>query len=191
MKKFLFLILLIIFSCNEKDKIVENKTENLSFENSKENNPELLTFMFQPSLKENTEVILNFDKKYLTFRDIYPFIQEPPPPPNLKGESNSQYVFRKPIHPFVVNLTNEELSPIKSALSNLSNIDYQRIEGTEIDGTSYAFSILFSNQDFKVGFIANLKSDEQRKLINEILNLIKKKNNFSENEVILDYYSRY
>ena len=187
MKKFLILILLIILSCDENKKIVKS-----SIETDKVKNIELLTFMFQPSLKENTEVVLNFDKKYLTFKNIYPNIQEPSPPPNVNGKSSKrEYVLRKPIHPFVTNLTNEEMLPIKLAVNDLSTVDYQMTEGTEIDGTSYGFSILFSDRNFKVGFIANQKTEKQRKLVEVILNLLKNKNTFPENEIVLEYYSRY
>ena len=155
----------------------------------KDKNPEILTFIFQPSLNHNTQVTINFDKNYLTFTNIYPFNSEPPPPPKKNGEKIS-YTVEKAIKPFLSTLTNNEKTIIKNIVNKLIETDYNEIKGTYTDGTSYHFSIVFGKQ-LKVGYISDDKTVNQRNLIEEILNLVIKKNQYEENLPILSYYQNY
>ncbi|MCU7619218.1 hypothetical protein NZ698_18725 [Chryseobacterium sp. PBS4-4] len=151
--------------------------------------PELLVFQFQPSLNENTEVIISFEKKYLIFRSIYSYFPEPPPPPSMKRNDNEEFIDRrKPVKPYYANLSNEEVKYLENILNILSDRDYKRLESPNIDGMSYNFSTLYSNKNLKNGFIAQDKTDNQRKLVLEILNILQKTNNFEENKSLISYY---
>ena len=151
-------------------------------------NPELLVFQFQPSLKENTEVIINFEKKYLVFRNIYPFLPEPPPPPRKNGINEPFIEANKPLQSYSVKLQDEDLRDLKIIIRKISKKDLERIEGNYIDGTSYNFSILFSNRNLENGFIAQEKTKNQKELVVGILNILQKTNPFKENESIISYY---
>ena len=76
-------------------------------------------------------------------------------------------------------------------IDKISAKDFERIEGTYIDGTSYNFSILYSGNNLKNGFIANEKTENQKELVLEILNLLQKTNTFEENQSILSYYFKH
>lgn len=171
------------FKKNNQSKII---SENLT--KKKTEIPELLVFHFQPSLKENTEVIINFEKKYFVFRTIYPDIQEPPPPPR-KGGNNEQFIeTNKHLQSYSVKLQDEDLKDLKMIISKISKKDLERMESSYIDGTSYNFSILFSNKNLENGFIAQEKTENQKELVLEILNILEKANPFEENKSIISYY---
>jgi len=161
------------------EKIKAERWNQQNSRNLTDKNPELLTFIFQPALNHNTEVVLNFEKNYLTFKNIYPFNPEPPPPPKMNGEIIN-YSVEKPLRPFFVTLTSEEKTVIKNIVNKLSETDYNGIAGPYIDGTSYNFSIVFGRK-FKVGYISSEKTLNQSILIEEILNLLDKKNQYEEN----------
>lgn len=150
--------------------------------------PELLIFQFQPSLKENTEVIINFEKKHLIFRTIYPFLPEPPPPPRKDGTNEPFIETNKHLRSYSLKLQDEDLNDLKMIIRKISKKDLERIEGKYIDGTSYNFSILFSNKNLENGFIAQEKTKNQKELVLEILNILEKTNPFEENKSIISYY---
>ncbi|MCX8531942.1 hypothetical protein [Chryseobacterium luquanense] len=154
---------------------------------NKKSYPELLVFHFQPSLKENTEVIINFDKKYLIFKSMYPHSAEPPPP--MRRKDYEKFIDkRKPLKPYFTNLSDKELKNLNILINSFFDEDYQRIEELNIDGISYNFSILFSNKDLKNGFISNDKTENQEKLVKEIISLLHKTNKYEENKPTLQYY---
>lgn len=125
--------------------------------------------------------MIDFEKKYLTFKTIYPFILEPQP----YGEN---IIEEKQPKPYYSTLTETQLIELSKTLRNLKEVDFQRIEGTYIDGISYNFSILTSHKDFKVGYIAYNTTENQRKLIEEILKLLEETNKFTENNSVIAYY---
>jgi hypothetical protein len=178
----LVVILFIVY-----DSKLENKSQAIGKTISV--NPELLIFHFQPSLKENTEVVINFEKKYIVFRPMYPFFPEPPTPPGKDGKTDVFSSQRKPIKSYLANLRDEDLKYFRILITSLSTSDYKRIEDVYIDGTSYNFSILFSNKILKNGFIAQDKTKNQEEIIIEILKLLHKTNRQEENLEILKYYS--
>jgi len=189
----LFLILSLVVGwfiyCDLKSP--ENlKTSEKSHEINKIQ-PEILTFHFQPALDENTEVIINFDKKYLVFRTMYPFFPEPPPPPGKDGRPGPYTNQRKSVKPYLADLSDDDLTYFKNLIKSLSTNDYNRIEDVHLDGTSYNFGILFSNKTLKNGFIAQDKTENQKKIIIEILRLLHKTNPHQNNLEILQYYSRH
>lgn len=192
-----FILLVFFIAENYFSRKKDEKMEGERWEEQKrqnpfkltDKNPELLTFIFQPSLKPNTEVIINFEKNYMTFKNIYAFNPEPPPPPKM-NEEISNYSVEKPIRPYFATITNEEKTVIKNIVNKLSETDYNEIEGTYTDGTSYHFNIVFGKQ-LKVGYISDDKTVNQRNLIEEILNLVIKKNQYEENFPILSYYQNY
>ncbi|MBW8359892.1 MAG: hypothetical protein K0M63_08855 [Weeksellaceae bacterium] len=154
--------------------------------------PELFTFVFQPALSHNTEVIISFEKKYLLFRNIYPFNPEPPPPPRKDGKSTAELTDKeKAIQPYAVVLKDAELETLREIINKLSEKDFRRIEGTYIDGTSCNFSILYNGKHFRNGFIAGDMTYNQRLLYSEILKLLYTTNKFEENLPILKYYSNF
>ncbi len=189
----LFLFVIVIFG----GFIIYDLNSNKKFETSYKTNgsqeikPELLIFHFQPALKENTEVMINFEKKYLIFRPIHPFFPEPPPPPRKDGKTEPLKNQRKPVKPYLANLTDEDLKYFKSLTTSLSPTDYNRIEDVYIDGTSYNFGILFSDKTFKNGFIEQKKTENQERIILEILRLLHKTNPHEDNLEILQYYSKH
>lgn len=195
MKKIYFLLLIlslivggfIFYDLKSNDKVkISGKRQEIQ-----EIKPELLIFHFQPALKENTEVIINFEKKYLVFRTMNPFFPEPPPPPTKDGKIEPFTNPRKPVKPYLANLTDEDLKYFKSLTTSLSPTDYNRIEDVYLDGTSYNFGILFSDKTLKNGFIAQKKTENQEKIILEILKLLHKTNPHEDNLEILQYYSRH
>lgn len=194
MKKIYLLILalsamvvgFIIYDLNASEKFETSHKKN----ETQEIKPELLIFHFQPSLKENTEVIINFEKKYLVFRPMYPSSPEPPQPPRKDGTTQPFTKQRKP-ESYLSDLSDNDLTYFKTLIKSLSTNDYNRIDGTYIDGTSYNFGILFSNKILKNGFIAQDKTENQEKIILEILRLLHKTNQYEDNFEILDYYSRH
>lgn len=195
MKKIYFLLLILSlivgwfisydFRSNEKVKI-SSKSQKFQ-----EIRPEILIFHFQPSLNENAEVVINFEKKYLVFRTMHSFIPEPPPSPGKDGTIESFKDQKKSIKPYFADLTDEDLVYLKSLIKSLSTKDFKRIEDVYLDGTSYNFGILFSNKTLKNGFIAQDKTENQEKIILEILRLLHKTNLHENNLEILQYYSRH
>lgn len=195
MKKVLFSVLILSLAVggfisydlksNQKVKISRKSQE------IKEIKPELLIFHFQPSLKENSEVVINFEKKYLVFKAMFPFIPEPPPPPREDGTVEPFTSSRMPLKAYRADLSEDDLMYFKSLIKSLSTSDYKGIENTYIDGTSYQFSILFSDKGLKNGFIAQDKTENQQKIILEILRLLHKTNPHQDNLEILQYYSRH
>ena len=181
----------MIYTDKEESKAnweIKSQTKSLVIGN---NNPEMLTFIIQPSLNENVEVIINFEKNYLFFRNIYPFSPEPPPPTKKDGTHEEFVETRKSLKPYFAKLQNEDLRDLKMIIDKISAKDFERIEGTYIDGTSYNFSILYSGNNLKNGFIANEKTENQKELVLEILNLLQKTNTFEENQSILSYYFKH
>ncbi|WP_312076620.1 hypothetical protein [Chryseobacterium sp.] len=142
-------------------------------------------------VRGSTEVVINFEKKNLIFRAMYPFIPEPPPPPTKAGKTKPFTNPRKLVKPYFANLADEDLKYFKSLIKSLSTSDYKMIEDVYIDGTSYNFGILFSNKISKNGFIAPYKTENQEKIILEILRLMHKTNPHEDNLEILQYYSRH
>lgn len=192
MKKIYFLILIlslivggfIFFDLKSNEKL-ETSSKSQKIQNI---NPEIFIFHFQPSLKENTEVIINFEKKYLVFKTMYPFIPEPPPSRDDAKEpfENS----KKPLQNYFTDLEGDDLKHLKSLIKSLSTSDYKRIEDNYIDGISYNFSILFSDKSLKNAFVAHDKTENQEKIILEVLRLLEKTNKHEENFEILVYYSK-
>jgi len=194
MKKIYFLLILltiivggfIIYDLKLSD---QSHIVGENIDKKKATSLELLVFQFQPSLEENTEVIINFEKKYLIFRSVYSYFPEPPPPPSMRQKDIEEFIDkRKPIKPYFVNLSNKELKYLENILNLLSDKDYKRIESPNIDGTSYNFSTFYSNKNLKNGFIAQDKTENQRKLVLEILNILQKTNTFEENKSLISYY---
>ncbi len=178
------------FKINEKP--TEMKRREIWNNRINEKKPILFSIIFQPSLKENCEVIIDFEKKYLIFKNIYLHIPEPLPPPNKNGDTAINYnVRQQPIKPFFTTLNDNDIKEVKMILSRLNESDYRRFEDLQIDGTSYNFSILFSDNQFKNGFIASEKTENQANLISKILELLNSKNSYEENKQILQYYQNY
>jgi|GEM_PF-1395315 len=191
-KKFIILRTLItttifcaILSCSKNDSSKKEKFQNII--SQKEYNPVLMSFIFQPSLKENTEIVIDFQNKKFIFRNIYEYIAEQPPSPSKNDKINNNITPNKPLKPFIADLNQEEINTLKKIINSLSNSDYKGIEDTYIDGTSYNFMISFGN-NFKNGFIANKKTKNQQILISNILHILENKNKFEENENIINYY---
>ncbi|SEG63050.1 hypothetical protein SAMN05421847_3027 [Halpernia humi] len=180
MNKFFTFLIILIFPLTSCKKEIEN-IQNKTLDSNSKTQPQFLTFIFQPSLNENAEVNVNFEKKYLTFKTIYPFLQEPP----AFGEKKTE---KKPPKPYYAELTQNQINELTKILVNLNDEDYQQIQGNYIDGISYNFSILNSDKTFKVGYIANEKTENQKKLTTEILNLVSETNKFEENFSAISYY---
>ena len=180
---FFLIIFLFLISCkkNDRKEIEKNKIE--TWNKRIQSKPQFLSFIFQPSLNENVEVNINFEKRYLTFKTIYPFISVPEP-----TKSREKNIEIKPSKPYYSELNEKQLKELTKILSEFKIEDYKPIEGTYIDGISYNFSILNSNKLFKVGNIANDATENQQKLILQILKLIENTNKFEENKTIINYY---
>lgn len=190
MNRFLSVFFVLAFGltlmlCNCKNI---GKEEKVKVEDK--NNIELFNFIFQPSLNENTELIINFNKKYLSFKSIYPISPEPEPYIDINGEINNLPI-QKPLKPFLIILNKDELNKLESILNNLKEDDFHAIESLNIDGISYNFSITKSNNDFKVGYIKAENSKLQRELVSEISRLLSTNNPFKENEKIISYYLKF
>lgn len=181
----IFALILIVAVFMIYDSKLEDKSQ--AIDNNAPINPELLVFHFQPSLKENTEVVINFEKKYLVFKSMYPY--SPEPPRSTRKDYEEFIDKRKPIKPYSINLSDKELNYLKNLINSLSDKDFQRIEKSYVDGISYNFSILFSDKVLKNGFIAQNKTENQEKIIVEILRLLHKTNRYTENLEIFKYYS--
>lgn len=193
MKKIYFLLILlaiIVIGFIFYDLKQDNQSKIISENPTKKKTeiPELLIFQFQPTLKENTEVMINFEKKHLIFRTIYPFLPEPPPPPRKDGTNKPFIESNKPLQSYSIKLQDEDLKDLKMIIRKILEKDFERIDGNYIDGTSYNFSILFSNNNLENGFIAQEKTENQKKLVLEILNILEKSNPFEENKSIISYY---
>ena len=178
----------ILIGCKET-KAPEKQLTTLSQPTDKNSIPILLTFSFQPSLQENTEVIINFEKKYLLFRNIYPYVPEPLPPPRVDGKTSNELTDKRLIvTPYSSSLRDSELNQIAKIVAKLSGKDFERVDGMYIDGISCNFSVLDSNGSFKNGFIANDMTDNQKMLYRAILNLLYTTNQSEQNRMLLNYF---
>lgn len=168
---------------NESLKIIVDK----NLENKYLGNPTILSFVFQPSLEENSEITIDFTNSKLIFRNVYEFIEEPPPPPSKNGVNKPFTDPRKPLKPFVADLSLNEIENLKKIINALKDEDYKRIEGTYIDGMSCNFMI-YDGKNVKNGFIASDKTQNQADLQKSVLNLLLEKNKFQENVKVINYY---
>ncbi len=174
-------LLLTNISCARKEEKAIKLQQIETWNERTQPKPKLLTFIFQPSLNENSEIVIDFEKKYFTFKTIYPFQQEPKP----RGEN---FVEEKPPKPYYSTLSKTQLDELAKILTELKDVDFQKIEGTYTDGISYNFSILTSDNNFKVGYIADDTTENQKKLVEEVLNLLEETNKFPENYPAIGYY---
>lgn len=190
---FLVIIKVITFFCfvqscdkNESSKIIVDKNH----ETKSLGNPIILLFLFQPSLEENSEITIDFTNNKLIFRNIYEYLEEPPPPPSKNGISKTAVVPTKPLQPFVADLSLNEIENLKKIINALKDEDYKRKEGTYIDGMSCNFMI-YDGKNVKNGFIARYKTPHQADLQKSVLNLLLEKNKFQENVKVINYYYNY
>ena len=174
---------LILSGCQ---KNIDKKQANPEVRLDKElkQKPSLMTFIFQPSLEENTEIVVDFRNKSLTFHPVYPYLPEPPPPPPAKFTKNLE----KPLIPYFAKLDELQLFALENLLQDFKTNDFNRIDGTYTDGTSYNFSTLFTDNQLKVGYIAKDKTVNQEKLVETMIKLVDSTNKFDENKRIISYY---
>lgn len=163
------------------------ESKNPTIKNPKiSNQPQFLVFIFQPSLKPNTEVVIDFNNKNLVFRSIYDDLPEPPPPPsyNQKVQENDISEERR-IKPFLAELNQTDIDRFTDIIQSFSDKDYKRIEDNYVDGTSYNFLISYSDKNFRNGFIGDSKTEKQSQLISLILQILNAKNPYDENRTAL------
>lgn len=171
-----------------------NVEDNITFPASTSNKsrPQLLTFSFQPSLQENTEVIINFEKKYLLFRNIYPYVPEPTPPPGASAKTSIELTDKRIIvTPYSRSIKASELDQIAEIVRKLEEKDFKIVDGMYIDGISCNFSLLGGDGSYRNGFIASDMTENQRMLYQAILNLLYTTNEDEGNRRILNYYRNY
>lgn len=184
-------LLCICFITGCKEAKVE---DNITFPASASNKsrPQLLTFSFQPSLQVNTEVIVNFEKKYLLFRNTYPYVAEPPPPPEADGKSSAEHTDKRlAVMPYSCQLSETELDYIAEIVRKLEEKDFKKVDGMYIDGISCNFSLLGGDGSYRNGFIASDMTENQRMLYLSILNLLYTTNEDEGNRRILNNYRNY
>lgn len=178
-------IVCLLQSCTKNDLPKHTEIREVKAENG--NQTKLMSFLFQPALKENSEVIIDFSTRQLIFRNIYEFIEEPPPPPSKNGITKPFYDPRKPLIPFVADLSLNDIENLNKLINILKNDDYKRIEGKYIDGMGCNFMI-YDGKNVKNGLIARDKTENQAELQKYMLTLLLEKNKFQENVSVINYY---
>lgn len=173
----------LIQSCTKNDIPKHTEIKELKSENG--NQTKIMTFLFQPALGQNSEVIIDFSTRQFIFRNIYEFIEEPPP--SQYGVTKPFYDPRKPLVSFVADLSLNEIENLNKLINVLKNEDYKRIEGNYTDGMACNFMI-YDGKNVKNGFIAGDKTKNQAELQKYILNLLLEKNKFQENISVINYY---
>ena len=182
---FVLLILMISFFVFKIYQIKTNNSIEFKAQNN-ENSISLLTFIFQPSLNENCEVVVDFEQKILIFKSIYPerLIESRPKNYNKINEFYNSANTK----PFVAELSENQIENLTSILKNFREEDFKRIEQNYIDGISYNFSLIYSNNTIRTGNIASDKTTKQLELVNMVLHLVSETNEHPENTKILRYY---
>ncbi|UOE37020.1 hypothetical protein [Chryseobacterium oryzae] len=189
-KKIVYIFLLFfIISCEKNDKKeIENKQIEI-WNNRISAKPQILSFIFQPALNENCEIIIDINRKNLIFRSIYPerIIE---PKPNNENEINE---YNNPANPksYVSKLDENQIKILNIAINKLEKKDFNRIEKTYVDGISYNFSIIYSDNTIKNGNIAGKKTTNQNEFVDMLLSLISETNKYPENTKIINYYYKF
>jgi len=182
MNKFLqfFLMLLFISGCTKNEQ-----------KNEKE--PVLIKVNYYPSFSQNVEAIINLNENYIAANNPSP--DYPPYPRNVNDLSDEDYdkMYKKYfeenpfIDPIISDLTDEEILNLKNILKEFKSEDYLDFRGIPAnDGRIVYIMLIFSDKTMKIIDTNNGPTNNQRKLIDNIFELIIAKKVSEKNKIIFE-----
>ena len=185
---------LIIFSCNKNSKKTD---QNLKLSPV----PVLIKIGYYPTFHQPAETIINIKEKYLIFYSPTAYMPAPPPPPKENGEKRTaqeeneykQYLMERPeLFPFKSALLENDISIILKTIKTFSAKDFNDKDiQPAYDGMSTNTMILYSDGSIKQINPLNDPNEKQRKLYNEILNILIQKNDNKNDSIILQKINGY